>query len=345
MSLYKWSQIAASDASADPSINWAEGMSPAGVNDSGRAMMAAVAKYRDDIAGAIVTGGTSTAYTVASYQQFDSLVNLGGKEIAFTPHATNGATVTLSVDGLGNKPLRSAPGAELPSGVLIQGTPYVAAYNSADGVFYLRGFFGNPYNIPIGGSIDFWGPTAPNSSFAMMYGQAVSRSTYAGLFAIFGTQYGVGDGTTTFNLPDLRGRVVAGKGNMGGGDANLLNVNFFGADGTTLGATGGFQGHAIGQVNLPSVNFAISGIAVDTTFNMNYGISSLQSSSASQVGTGTYSGIGGSISMHNGVPAGLAGMSISTAVTSQGSAASGGSGTPLATVQPTIIANKIMRIM
>lgn len=43
-------------------------------------------------------------------------------------------------------------------------------------------------------------------------GTAISRTTYAGIFAAFGTSYGAGDGSTTFNLPDLRGRVPVGKG-------------------------------------------------------------------------------------------------------------------------------------
>ena len=90
MTLYKWSQTASSDATADSTINWAEGQSPSSVNDSARAMMAATAKYRDDIAGAIVTGGDVDGYTVTSYQEFDSLAHLNGQMIAFTPHATNG---------------------------------------------------------------------------------------------------------------------------------------------------------------------------------------------------------------------------------------------------------------
>jgi hypothetical protein len=64
MTLYKWSQTASADATADSTINWAEGQAPSSVNDSARAMMAATAKYRDDIAGAIVTTGSSTAYAV-----------------------------------------------------------------------------------------------------------------------------------------------------------------------------------------------------------------------------------------------------------------------------------------
>src|ERR1700761_3758972 len=130
MTLYKWSQTASADATADSTINWAEGQAPSSVNDSARAMMAATAKYRDDIAGAIVTTGTSTAYAVSSYQGFDTLAHLNGQMIAFTPHVTNGATVTLNVDVLGAKPLRTAPGVELPPGVIIQGTPYTALYNN-----------------------------------------------------------------------------------------------------------------------------------------------------------------------------------------------------------------------
>jgi microcystin-dependent protein len=50
-------------------------------------------------------------------------------------------------------------------------------------------------------------------------GTAVSRSTYATLFAAIATTYGVGDGSTTFNLPDLRGYFVRGAGTNSDGTA------------------------------------------------------------------------------------------------------------------------------
>src|SRR6202790_5143927 len=100
MAWYNWSQTANSNATADPTINYQEGQAPSSLNDSARAMMAATAKYRDDIAGAIVTTGTSTAYLVSTFQVFDTLAHLNGQMIAFTPHATNGATVTMNVDSL-----------------------------------------------------------------------------------------------------------------------------------------------------------------------------------------------------------------------------------------------------
>src|SRR5882672_7233502 len=117
MAFWKWSRTASSNAAADSSVNWAEGMAPSAVNDSARAMMARLAEWRDDVSGTITTGGTSTAYTVASYQVFDNFPDLNGAMIAFVPHATNGATVTLNVDGLGAKPPRIGPNLELQSGV------------------------------------------------------------------------------------------------------------------------------------------------------------------------------------------------------------------------------------
>jgi len=72
-----------------------------------------------------------------------------------------------------------------------------------------------PGVVPAGAVMPFAGATEP-AGWLLCYGQAVSRTTYSSLFAAVGTLYGVGDGSTTFNLPDLRGRVVAGQDDMGG---------------------------------------------------------------------------------------------------------------------------------
>ena len=217
MSFFKWSKTANNNASADGTINWAEGQAPSTVNDSARAMMAAAAKYRDDIAG-VTTGGTATAYTVASNQAFDSLAATDGKIIALVPHVTSGAgPVTLNVDGLGARALRSSPGVELAAGTLIAGTPYVARYVNSAAEWILCSFFGaNPYNVPLGAGMPYFLPAAPNSSFAFPSGQPISRTTYAALFALMGTTYGAGDGSTTFNLPSLGGRLLACRENMNG---------------------------------------------------------------------------------------------------------------------------------
>jgi Phage Tail Collar Domain len=220
MAFWKWSRTASSNATADNTVNWAEGMAPSAVNDSARAMMARLAEWRDDVSGTITTAGSSTAYTVASNQGFDNFADLNGAMIAFVPHTTNGATVTLNVDGLGAKPLRFGPSLELQSGVLIQGTPYSVSYNNSDGAFYLQGGFANPYGIPLGGLLPYIGSSAPNSAFVLPFGQAISRTAYATLFSLVSTTFGIGDGSTTFNVPDLRGRGVFGQDNMGGSAAN-----------------------------------------------------------------------------------------------------------------------------
>lgn len=97
----------------------------------------------------------------------------------------------------------------------------------------------------------FAGATAP-SGWLLCYGQAISRTTYAKLFGVIGITYGAGDGSTTFNLPDLRGRVAAGKDNMGGTPSNRLTTAGAGIDGPTLGATGGSQTHTLTEAQMPA---------------------------------------------------------------------------------------------
>ncbi|MET4801524.1 tail fiber protein [Bradyrhizobium sp. LB11.1] len=333
MTLYKWSQTASADATIDSTINWAEGQSPSSVNDSARAMMAAIAKHRDDIAGAIVTSGTSTAYAVNSYQVFQSLLQLSGQVIAFTPHTTNGATVTINVDGLGAKPLRSAPGVELPAGTIVQGTPYAALYNNADAAFYLAGFFNNPYNVPIGCCIDFFGATAPNSSFVLAYGQAISRATYSTLFSLLSTTYGSGDGSTTFNVPDLRGRVVAGKDDMGGSAVSRLTSTYFGASAASLGAVGGLESNTLTTAQLASHSHANT--LNDLGHTHPWGPAGFQASVSGAGATGTTPQYGATTTNTGNNTS--APMSITNT--------NAGSGNPHPNVQPTIIANKLIRII
>lgn len=94
--------------------------------------------------------------------------------------------------------------------------------------------------IPPGTVVDFAGSTAPEG-WVFCFGQLLSRTTYAALFAALGTTYGAGDGSTTFGLPDCRGRVSLGRDNMGGTPANRVTEAQTGLNATTLGATGGDQ--------------------------------------------------------------------------------------------------------
>lgn len=271
MALFSWSKTASANATADSTINFQEGQAPSSVNDSCRAVMARLAEYRDDTSGAIVTGGTLNAYTVASNEVFDSLAHLNGQLVAFSPHVTNGATVTLAVDGLTAKPLRFGPALELQSGVLIAGTPYCAVYNSSDGAFYLQGSFANSYGVPLGGMMPYVGSTAPSSAFVFPFGQAVSQTTYATLFALVGVNAFGTDSGGNFSLPDLRGRVPVGLDNMGGSTASRITVAGGNYDATVRGGTGGAQNKTIGTANVPALTFAGTAGTATTGVNVPQG--------------------------------------------------------------------------
>lgn len=104
------------------------------------------------------------------------------------------------------------------------------------------------------GDVKEWGiNTLPDGGWAWVNGQALSRTSYKGLFDVWGTTYGAGDGSTTFNVRDDRGRVKAGKDDMGGASAaNRLTTGSSGIAGTTLGASGGTQTHTLTITETPA---------------------------------------------------------------------------------------------
>lgn len=87
---------------------------------------------------------------------------------------------------------------------------------------------------PAGIVIPFAGNTAPQG-YLLCDGSAVSRDTYSALFTAIGTVYGAGDGSTTFNVPDLSGRVVLGV-----------------SQSHALGTTGGEETHTLTEQELPT---------------------------------------------------------------------------------------------
>jgi microcystin-dependent protein len=98
--------------------------------------------------------------------------------------------------------------------------------------------------LPAGMVAPFAGSAAPEG-YLLCDGSAISRTGYARLFTAISTAYGTGDGSTTFNIPDLRGRVVAALDNMGGTDAGRLSLA------NTLGTTAGTQTHTLTTAEMP----------------------------------------------------------------------------------------------
>jgi microcystin-dependent protein len=309
---WSWSKNAGSNDIADPTINWAEGQAPGTVNNSARAMMAALAAFRDDIGAANVTtaASTATSYVLNSSgnaigQPYTSLSILAGKLIAFVPNVSNGTPCVLNVDGLGAKPLRNAPGIELVNGQCIQGTPYIVSYNNTDGAFYLYNIPAVGAQVPLGVIMPYSASTAPSSSYAMCNGQALPRGTYSALFnllssggvPIYGS--GIGGSGSTFGIPDLRGRVIAGIDANVGGMANRITslVTDTGTiNGTTLNSTGGSQTHALGTAEVGVHSHTQQG-----TF------SGTMSGLVSGTGSGTITGSTTATHTHGGfqVPSGL----------------------------------------
>ena len=104
----------------------------------------------------------------------------------------------------------------------------------------------SPYSValPPGFIIQYAASSAP-SGWLLCDGSAVSRTTYSALFAIISTSYGSGNGSTTFNVPDLRGRVPVGFG-QGSGLTNRSIAN-----------TGGAETHTLTTSEMPSHSHSV----------------------------------------------------------------------------------------
>jgi microcystin-dependent protein len=111
---------------------------------------------------------------------------------------------------------------------------------------YLNSSWVTVVGVPTGVYMPYGGTSAP-AGWLLCYGQAVSRTTYAALFTAIGTAYGSGDGSTTFNVPDLRGRVPAGVDNMGGASANRITD----ATADSVGGVYGAESHTLTFNELP----------------------------------------------------------------------------------------------
>lgn len=95
-----------------------------------------------------------------------------------------------------------------------------------------------PPAMPAGTVMPYAGASAP-TGYLLCDGSAVSRSTYSALYAIIGTTYGAGDGSTTFNLPNLKGKTIVGY--------NSAETEF-----DALGETGGAKTHTLTEAQIPS---------------------------------------------------------------------------------------------
>ena len=189
--------------------------------------------------------------------------------------------------------------------------------------------------LPAGMVAPFAGAAAP-AGWLLCHGQAVSRDDHAALFAAIGTTYGAGDGRTTFNLPDLRGRAVAGKDDMGGSAAGRLTNQAGGVDGDTLGAAGGAQTHRLGTSQMPSHSHGSGSLATSSAGSHSHSISAgayHHTSGNRRLGWGNNNNTGTRSTATAG----------SHSHTIGGSTSRAGSGGAHNNVQPTIVLNWIVK--
>ncbi|MBE6159927.1 MAG: hypothetical protein E7157_02645 [Lactobacillales bacterium] len=139
----------------------------------------------------------------------------------------------------------------------------------------VKGASANTLTNAIIGSIQIYSGTSVPTGYLECNGQAVSRTTYSKLYAIIGTKYGSGDGSTTFNLPNLSGRVAMGSSSS-----------------YTIGSKGGEYTHALTETEMPSHTHTFTGNQTTTGSTANL------SGSASFSGSSTPSSADGSHS-HN----------------------------------------------
>lgn len=260
----------------------------------------------------ITVSGTATITQFASADAVPGTRKLVTASGAFT--MTHDATKLILPTG---QPVTVAPGDSFEVVALSSTNVRVINYTKADGTSL------QVSNRYLGELIDFTGSTAPALT-VFPVGQTLSRASYPALWAFAqieitagSTLYTVGNGSTTFGIPDKRGRVSAVNDALGGTPAGRLT----GALGTGLGA----QTRTIGTGNLPP--YTPTGTVLSST------TTPIQGQSVGGSNTGT--------ALQGNNTTGQQNINSITTSNFTGSA-QGGANTPLATVQPTLVTNCLL---
>ena len=160
--------------------------------------------------------GTNNIALTAIPQQENPLIYYSNMVVEFVVTANNTGNVNINVAGLGNRELLNSDGSELSFDTLVAGEWCKAFYDGVSFI-YLGSGSGNGNGVPTGTIVPFAGNTIPDG-FLLCNGSAISRTSYADLFSAISTIYGNGNGSITFNIPDLRGKFTRG---LGGNSAAL----------------------------------------------------------------------------------------------------------------------------
>lgn len=334
--MWQWSTVASSNGSSDPQINFREGQSPSSVNDSARALMAAVAGYRDDISGSLVTTGTASAYLVTTNQGNLPNPPADGQLLAITVNLTNGISPTLSADGGGAYAIQSSAGVAVPAGTLISGSPYSLKFSVANNAWLLRDFYPSPLITPLGGLVPYTGTTSPNSNYILPAGQCISTTTYAAYWVLMGSPASGSCSGGQFAVIDLRGRTLVALDNLNGTAANRMTSSSTGC-GTAMTSVGASCANGMESQTLVTANMP--------PYSPSGSIASVTSSANGLFATYVISGGAGPQlwATNNGTP-GTWPLAFTTTSTFTGGA-QGGTSIPVVGVQPSLAVTYLLRVI
>jgi microcystin-dependent protein len=187
--------------------------------------------------------------------------------------------------------------------------------------------------MPTGALTPYAGTSAPGG-WLLCDGAAVSRTTYAALFAVVGVAYGAGNGSTTFNLPDLRGRVPTGR------DTGQTEFD-------VLGETGGQKSVTLTEAQLPSHGHSAGTLATSSSGAHTHDIDKMTGQTVDTVHGHT---IGNTVAQGGAVATGFVGAANVTVTsagahthTVTGSVAAAGSGQAHDNLAPYVVTNYIIK--
>lgn len=229
---------------ANNTTRFPEGMQFRNVNDGVRADEGLLARWFRDTNGSLAASGSAGAYAVTANRTIASYVD--NLIIGFTANHTNTGAVTLAVSGLVPKTIVRPDGSTMLAGDIPSGNKVLVAFNSSTDKFQLLSMPATSLSTTAlaVGTVLAW-PVFTVPSWALECdGSAVSRTTYAALFEVVSTRYGVGDGSTTFNLPNYKDYFLRGF-DAAGTDAASRTDRGDGTTGAEIGTkqAGAFASH------------------------------------------------------------------------------------------------------
>lgn len=174
-------------------------------------------------------GGTADAITLTGAAAAITAY-AAGQTFVFKAAATNTSAVTVNVDSVGVKSITGPAGTALVAGQIVIGVTIIMTYDGTQ--FQINTVA--PIAISVGAVMAWPTATAP-SGWLECNGTAVSRTTYSALFAVIGTSYGVGDASTTFNLPNYQDYFLRGFSGALVGDAASRTDRGDGTTGNNVG--------------------------------------------------------------------------------------------------------------